>query len=291
MRATIFRIIMPVIIAGSLNGCGQDPNGGMFKRRPDTDVTSSPEYNFKSFAGTFWKTKVKTALGDIKAYTGVHLVVLLPPDAFDPTHPEYRPPPYLEKVIAVLPVGTRLRIDRLMKDNGTAGLIRVTASLEDEATASLEHGKDVYVDRTLLAKNRFLRTSESSKEWGVDPDILEKAELRIFGIISGTILCSKWLRASVQRVSMYKNMKMADSATVQRTNEELAREINDEARTNRRSPYAGKFVGIANGQVVAVSDSLDDLARRLRQCEPDSAKTFCIEAGLDYHAPQEIWKI
>src|SRR5262245_21032795 len=129
-----------------LSGCGQ---------RPDTDVTESPKYNFSKFAGKVWKTKVTVALADIKAYTWEHLINLLPPDLFDPAHANYRPPPYLEKVIAVLPVGTRIRLDRLMKDNGEWGGVRVTGLLEDERMAQLlESGKIIYVERHVLAKNR-----------------------------------------------------------------------------------------------------------------------------------------
>jgi ubiquinone biosynthesis protein UbiJ len=57
-------------------------------------------------------------------------------------------------------------------------------------------------------------------------------------------------------------------------NRELARRINEEAKTNPQSPYVDKFVGIANGEVVVVADDLDDMARRLRQIEPDPTKTF-----------------
>ena len=42
-------------------------------------------------------------------------------------------------------------------------------------------------------------------------------------------------------------MSVAD--TVKDLNRQLARRINDEARSNPQSPYANKFVGIANGQV------------------------------------------
>jgi hypothetical protein len=56
------------------------------------------------------------------------------------------------------------------------------------------------------------------------------------------------------------------------------------------SPFsASKFVGIANGQVVVVTDDLDDLARRLRQAEPDPNKTLCVEASCDYDEVHEIW--
>jgi hypothetical protein len=84
----------------------------------------------------------------------------------------------MEKIIAVLPVGTRLRIERLMKDNGDWGGVQVTASLEDaKIRASLEDGKVVYLVPQLLAKNRFIWIGWSdSKDWGVDPDMLEKAE-------------------------------------------------------------------------------------------------------------------
>ena len=54
-------------------------------------------------------------------------------------------------------------------------------------------------------------------------------------------------------------------ATVQDLNRQLARRINQEARSNPQSPYANKFIGIANGQVVVVADDLDEMAHRLRQ--------------------------
>jgi ubiquinone biosynthesis protein UbiJ len=82
-------------------------------------------------------------------------------------------------------------------------------------------------------------------------------------------------------------MSVAD--TVPDLNRELARRINQEARSNPQSLYANKFVGIANGQVVVVADELDDLARRLRQLEPDPTKTICLEASRDYSVVEEIW--
>jgi hypothetical protein len=176
MKRVIFGIMILAMICIFLNACGQSPEVAMLKQRPDTDVTSSPQYNFQSFAGTVWKTKVKVALADVKRYNGWHEPTLLPPDCFDPAHPEYIPPPGMQQIIAVLPVGTRLRIERLMQDNGEWGGVQVTASLEDaKITASLEDGKVVYVERGLLAKNRFIFPGSSdSKEWGVDPDMLEK---------------------------------------------------------------------------------------------------------------------
>jgi len=82
---------------------------------------------------------------------------------------------------------------------------------------------------------------------------------------------------------------MSGADTVQELNRELARQINDEARRNPQSPYANKFVGIANGQVVVVADDPDEMSRRLRQIEPDPSKCFGVEASRDYSIVEEIW--
>ena len=82
---------------------------------------------------------------------------------------------------------------------------------------------------------------------------------------------------------------MSVTKTVQELNRELADRINAEARSNPQSPYANKFVGIANGQVVVVADDLDSMVRRLRQIEPEPSKTMCVEASRDYDEVHEIW--
>ncbi|HYV34999.1 MAG TPA: hypothetical protein VE988_04790 [Gemmataceae bacterium] len=79
--------------------------------------------------------------------------------------------------------------------------------------------------------------------------------------------------------------------SVSAVNEQLARQINQEARRNPHSPYAGKLVGIANGQVVVVGDSWRDVAQQLRQVEPDPAKCFCIDASADYDRREDIWRV
>src|SRR5262249_18750472 len=61
---------------------------------------------------------------------------------------------------------------------------------------------------------------------------------------------------------------------VERLNRELAEHINHEARSDPSSPYAGKFVGIANGKVVVVSEDLHALSRQLREIEPDPRRVF-----------------
>jgi hypothetical protein len=64
---------------------------------------------------------------------------------------------------------------------------------------------------------------------------------------------------------------------VQEVNRKLAWQVNEEARENPDSPYARKFVGIANGQIVAVADDLEEMTVQLRRAEPDPERTFCID--------------
>ena len=82
---------------------------------------------------------------------------------------------------------------------------------------------------------------------------------------------------------------MSTTSKVPDLNRELARQINAEARSNPQSPYANKFVGIANGQIVAVAADLDEMVRLLRQVEPDPRKCCGIEASRDYDEVHEIW--
>jgi hypothetical protein len=82
---------------------------------------------------------------------------------------------------------------------------------------------------------------------------------------------------------------MASPSTIQDQNRELALRINEEARADPASPYAGKFVGIVRGTVAVVANDLDELARAMNETGAPREETFCIEAGLDYEEPQYIW--
>ncbi|MEP6663892.1 MAG: hypothetical protein ABJC04_09540 [Verrucomicrobiota bacterium] len=165
--------IMILAVTSFFIGCGKAPDFSSlkgYKQPPDTDVSSDIKYNFSSFVGTVWKTKVNVALADLKQYTGQHDLNLLIPKHYDPTHPEYTPATDMQ-IIAVLPIGTRVRIDRLMRDNGNWGGLRVTAILEDGTNSQ----KTVFLERMLLSNNQFIaRGPTSSTNWDVNPDMLEK---------------------------------------------------------------------------------------------------------------------
>jgi hypothetical protein len=82
---------------------------------------------------------------------------------------------------------------------------------------------------------------------------------------------------------------MSTASTIQDINRELARQINEEALRNPQSPYANKFVGIANGQVVVVADTMEEVSDRLRKIESDPRRCFMVEASRDYSIVEEIW--
>ncbi len=71
-------------------------------------------------------------------------------------------------------------------------------------------------------------------------------------------------------------------------NRELAEKINMEVKENPQHPYVGKFVGIANGQVVAVADNLDDAGDQLEKIEPDNTRTYVLEVVADYSKTEYI---
>jgi hypothetical protein len=161
-KAAPFVVVILATVSILLNGCGPPP---------DTDITSSPEYNFSSFAGTTWRTKVKTAFMDIQLYTGNHVVCLFPPDTSDPNDPNYRPVPG-EKMVSVLPIGTRVQFEKLMKDNGIGSQLWLIAAVENGTNVQT----NVYVAKDFLENNEILSIGPSSStNWEVNPKMLEPA--------------------------------------------------------------------------------------------------------------------
>ena len=83
---------------------------------------------------------------------------------------------------------------------------------------------------------------------------------------------------------------MENLEEIQKANRELALRINEEARNDPQSPYAGKFVGIANGQVVIVTDDFQALYDGLEEAEADNRRVFWIEASRDLTKIEYIWR-
>ena len=82
---------------------------------------------------------------------------------------------------------------------------------------------------------------------------------------------------------------MPDSESVRERNQKLADRINQEPGQNPDSPDAGKFVGIADGQVMVVAEALRETVERSRQAEPAAASCFSLgeECFDEYsHLPQ-----
>ena len=68
-----------------------------------------------------------------------------------------------------------------------------------------------------------------------------------------------------------------DDKTAYELNREVARRILQEVQADPSSPYAGKVVGIANGEIVLVGDDRDATLRRLREIEPNHLRACCFE--------------
>ena len=61
---------------------------------------------------------------------------------------------------------------------------------------------------------------------------------------------------------------MEKNGSIRAINERLARKVRREGHADPKSPYANRFVGIANGKVVVIADTLTEMARRLRKSSP-----------------------
>jgi hypothetical protein len=79
-----------------------------------------------------------------------------------------------------------------------------------------------------------------------------------------------------------------DDQDVFRLNCEVAQRINREALADPSSPYAGKFVGIVNGEVVLVMDDLRAALTRLDEIEPNNRRGCLIEASRDYSRVEHV---
>jgi len=81
---------------------------------------------------------------------------------------------------------------------------------------------------------------------------------------------------------------MEKNGSIRLVNERLARKIRLEGKENPKSAYANRFVGIANGKVVVIADSMREMVTQLRKIEPDPSKRFGVDVAADYDRAAEI---
>lgn len=75
---------------------------------------------------------------------------------------------------------------------------------------------------------------------------------------------------------------MVKTESIVAMNKRLVKNVRREAKENPRSPYAGRIVGIANGKVDVVADTLREVMASLRKIEPDPAKCYGVDTTTDY---------
>jgi hypothetical protein len=78
-------------------------------------------------------------------------------------------------------------------------------------------------------------------------------------------------------------MRLARPAAINEAldrNRAVAHAINDEALRDPQSPYRRRYVGIADGQVVIVTENLGELENRLMDIDTDPWNKVCFVAGV-----------
>jgi hypothetical protein len=82
---------------------------------------------------------------------------------------------------------------------------------------------------------------------------------------------------------------MEKNDSIRAINERLARKIRREGQADPMSPYANRFVGLANGKVVVIADSLTEMHRQLLKTGPDPLKRYGVDVAADYSRVEEVW--
>lgn len=81
---------------------------------------------------------------------------------------------------------------------------------------------------------------------------------------------------------------MERNGSIRAINERLAKKIRKEGQADPKSPYANRFVGLANGKVVVIADTLTEMARQLRKIEPNGSKCYGVDVAADYSRVEEV---
>jgi hypothetical protein len=75
--------------------------------------------------------------------------------------------------------------------------------------------------------------------------------------------------------------------SIEELNRELGDQVLEDAKRNPRK-YAGRYVGLANGNLVGAADTLKDIVARLMEVEPVPANCYILDLHYDYSKPYYI---
>ena len=81
---------------------------------------------------------------------------------------------------------------------------------------------------------------------------------------------------------------MEKNGSIRTINRRLALKIKREGKEDPKSPYAKRYVGIANGKVVVIAKTLDEMSKTLRKIEPDVSKCLGVDLVGDYDQVYEV---
>jgi len=83
--------------------------------------------------------------------------------------------------------------------------------------------------------------------------------------------------------------EMLETEREQARDWEVAKRISREARSHPDSPYAGKYVGILDGEIVTVNATLEEAIEAMAAIDPDPDRGTIVEASADYDVTHYVW--
>ncbi len=86
---------------------------------------------------------------------------------------------------------------------------------------------------------------------------------------------------------MIAETKPTDQDEQQRLNAEFGMRLNRETRADPDSPYAGKYIVIADCQIVTVANTLDEMHAQILELGLNPREASYVQASADYETP--IW--
>ena len=136
-----------------------------------SDVTLDPQYCFKDFAGTVWKTKRQLVLIDTYGDLDLRISTEFNLAEYSRAMADSRYRNGGERVVAVVEPGALVQIDKLVNLGRTSGLLVVRGHLR----AGSFVGKELRINEDFVRPNDFSHPGESlPRTWGVASDLLEK---------------------------------------------------------------------------------------------------------------------
>jgi hypothetical protein len=146
-------------------------------------------------------------------------------------------------------------------------------------------------DPALISDSQALAPDGSGlyMRWLVDDICL------IFSLDDSTLSCENLIDGKTVEIyhdTMSRARLFASQTEEEKKNYALAQQIDQEVKDNPQSLYAGKCIGLLDGKVVTVNDTIVDVCKALERIAPDPRRGMIHEVGVgDDVMIDYIWEI